>query len=198
VVRLSVEDRRSALVDAALTVVAERGVHAATTRAIVAEAGMSLASFHYAFSSRDELMAELVNRVVDGERTALIPPAPPGASLRDTVRLGLQRYFDHLRHDPQREKAMFELTHYALRSPELEALAKRQYERYFALAQDALRVAADRWHVSWSWPPDRIAKLLVVFTDGLTIAWLVTRDDEAATTTMDFAADELASLAVSA
>ena len=42
--------------DTALTVIARDGVHAATTRAIVAEAGMALASFHYAFRSRDELI----------------------------------------------------------------------------------------------------------------------------------------------
>ena len=51
--RIPVVDRRTALVQAALRVVARDGVAAATTRRIVAEAGMPLASFHYVFASRD-------------------------------------------------------------------------------------------------------------------------------------------------
>ena len=56
--RLAVAERRAALVEAALRVMVRGGLAAGTTRAIVAEAGMSLASFHYAFSSRDELLRE--------------------------------------------------------------------------------------------------------------------------------------------
>ena len=53
--RIPAAERRAALIDAALRVVSRNGLAQATTRAIVAEAGMSLASFHYAFESRDEL-----------------------------------------------------------------------------------------------------------------------------------------------
>ena len=52
-------DRRGEIVQAALRVIADQGMQGATTRAIVAEANMPLASFHYAFASRDEMMEEL-------------------------------------------------------------------------------------------------------------------------------------------
>jgi TetR/AcrR family transcriptional regulator, regulator of biofilm formation and stress response len=68
--RVPVEERRAALVDAALRVMVRGGLAAGTTRAVVAEAGMSLASFHYAFASRDELLRELVRRVVGREFSA--------------------------------------------------------------------------------------------------------------------------------
>jgi AcrR family transcriptional regulator len=196
--RISAVDRRSALVRAALRVVARDGVAAATTRAIVAEAGMSLASFHYAFTSRDELMAELVNAVVDGEELALAPallPVTGGLTMRDAVRAGLQHYFEAVRADPDHEKAMFELTQWALREPRLEHLARRQYDRYFSVAESALLAAASITGCSWTRPTAEIARMLVVLTDGLTIAWLVTRDDAAATSAMDFAADAVAMLA---
>jgi AcrR family transcriptional regulator len=196
--RISAVDRRAALVRAALRVVARDGVAAATTRAIVAEAGMSLASFHYAFTSRDELMVELVNAVVDGEELALAPallPVAGGVSMRDAVRAGLQHYFEAVRADPDREKAMFELTQWALREPHLEHLARRQYDRYFTVAESALLAAASITGCSWTRPTGEIARMLVVLTDGLTIAWLVTRDDAAAASAMDFAADAVAMLA---
>jgi len=196
--RIPPADRRAALVQAALRVIARDGVTAATTRRIVGEAGMSLASFHYVFESRDELMAELVNAVVSSEQTDLEPAldasrAPIG--IRAAIRSGLQHYFDGVRADPDREKAMFELTQWALREPGFAPLAGRQYDRYYELAERAARDAAALTGSVWNRPIAEIARLLVTLTDGVTIAWLVTRDDAAAERALDFAADALAAFA---
>ena len=200
--RIPAADRRNALVRAALRVVADRGVAQATTRAIVAEAGMSLASFHYAFQSRDELMVELIRHVVDEEATAVLPEASIDDAngqderepLRQILRDGLQRYADHVSREPLREKAMLELTQYALRSPELHHLAVAQYERYHALAAEALDSAARRSGSVWLHPVGEVARLLVSLTDGLTIAWLVDRDDAATAKLLDVTADSVAAL----
>jgi len=202
VTRIPAADRRIALVRAALRVVAERGVAQATTRAIVAEAGMSLASFHYAFQSRDELMVELIRHVVDEEATAVLPEGSIDDAngqderepLRQILRDGLQRYADHVSREPLREKAMLELTQYALRSPELHHLAVAQYERYHALAAEALDSAARRSGSVWLHPVGEMARLLVSLTDGLTIAWLVDRDDSATAKLLDVTADSVAAL----
>ncbi len=157
---------------------------------------MALASFHYAFSSRDELMTELVNHVIEHEQTALVPPLPhEAASLRNVLRDGLQRYFDHLVVEPEREQAMLELTQYALRTPTLQSLARRQYDRYFEMARDSLTLAAELTGTIWRVPTEEIAHLLVALTDGLTVGWLVNRDDAAARALMDLAADSIAHLA---
>lgn len=196
--RIAATERRAALVQAALRVVAERGVAAATTRAIVAEAGMSLASFHYAFTSRDELVGELINTAVEQEERTLAPALAPEfepVSMREAIRGGLEQYFLGVKADPQREKAMFELTHWAMRTPGMERLARRQYHRYYALAAAALTVASDKGGHDWSRPVTDVATLLVALTDGLTIGWLVNRDDTAAAAIMDFAADAVARLA---
>ncbi|PJJ62192.1 TetR/AcrR family transcriptional regulator [Compostimonas suwonensis] len=193
--RLPAAERRTRLVDAAVRVVAERGVAGATTRAIVAEAGMSLASFHYAFTSRDELMAELITTVVAHELTALRPELPTGRTLHDTLREGFMRYFDHLVAAPEREAAMLELTHYALRTPGLEALAERQYESYAELATLSLASAAAAHGVRWTRPVPELATTLVALTDGITIAWLVNRDGELAAAAFDLAAASIARFA---
>ncbi len=192
--RISAAERRAALVQAALRVVATQGVSAATTRAIVAEAGMSLASFHYAFASRDELMHELITFVVAHEEAAVLPGPYGDASLRDIIRAGLQRYADLLRANPLREQAMLELTQQALRSEGMAHLARLQYDHYHTLAAAALTAAAEHTGTLWSRPVEEVARLLVVLTDGLTVSWLVDRDDAAAASIMDFAADSLAGL----
>lgn len=202
--RISVVDRRAELISAALRVVAASGVAAATTRAIVAEADMSLASFHYAFTSRDELLAELVVHVVEQERVVLdveelradtTTGDEAAPELRSVVKAGLERYFELLRADPGREAAMQELSYYAMRTPGLEHLAGEQYRRYAELAGEALMLAAEVSDSRWLRPVDELARIVIAFTDGLTVAWLVRRDDAEAQQLIDSVASLIGSLA---
>ena len=194
-VRISASERRTALIEAALRVVSRRGIAQATTRAIVAEAGMSLASFHYAFDSRDELIDELIATVVAREQLAVIPDLVPGQSLAELLESGILGYFEHLKADPEHEQAMLELTQYALRSTDRNALALAQYARYVELAERSLELAADVAEVTWRVPVADVARVLVAFTDGLTLTWLVDRDDDAARAVARAAADALSRMA---
>jgi AcrR family transcriptional regulator len=196
--RMSSEDRRVELMRAALRVIAERGVGGATTRAIVSEAGMSLASFHYAFSSRDEMLHALIAHVVETQTVAAFSMIPVGGDIRTTVRAGLQAFFETVVADPGHEQVMFELMHVALRTPGLEDLPRRQNERYREAATELLRAAAVNCDIRWSLPVGQIAHLVVTITDGLTVAWLANRDLAAAALVMDFAAGSLAALATPA
>ncbi|WP_308799213.1 TetR/AcrR family transcriptional regulator [Agromyces silvae] len=193
--RIPAPERRLALIDAALRVVAREGIARATTRAVVAEAGMSLASFHYAFDSRDELIDELIRTVVARELQAVVPELEPGIGLRALLENGLARYLDHLRADPEHEQAMLELTQYALRSPERRQLATDQYARYAELATGTLTLAATHTGATWRIPVEQVARVLVAFTDGLTLSWLVDRDDDAARRLIASAAGAIAELA---
>ncbi|GAA2065113.1 TetR/AcrR family transcriptional regulator [Williamsia deligens] len=173
---------------AAFRVVATAGVEAATTRRICAEAQMSLASFHYAFDSRDALLEALVISGLSSEDTAVHAvlaaspdtahdsPADIGALLRG----GLHGYVDSVVADPEREQAMVALAQYARRTPGLETLAADTYTRYYALAARALTTAADAAGVRWRTPPADLAPLVVAATDGLTLAYLNTGDVDVA------------------
>jgi AcrR family transcriptional regulator len=193
--RVSSAERRAALVRAALRVIDREGVHGATTRAIVAEAHMSLASFHYAFRSRDDMVRELIAFVVQDEQRVSLEALHTDAHIRSAVRAGLQAYFELLRAHPSREQAMQELVQYALRTPGLEELPRAQYASYFHTARVLLERGAEVTGVEWTMPIEQLARTLIAITDGLTIAWLADRDDEAAGLLMDFAADSIAALA---
>jgi DNA-binding transcriptional regulator YbjK len=190
--RIPAPERRAALAAAALTVIARDGLAAATTRAIVAEAGMPLASFHYAVASRDELLRDVVELVVAGEGSAAAGFLAHATTPREAIRLALTGYLDHVRRDPGNEQAMFELTQYALRTPQLADLPAEQYRSYHALASDLLEAGASLLHIEWSIPVPDLARLLVTLTDGLTLAWLADRDDAAAERAIDHAADAVA------
>ena len=195
--RVSSAERRAALVRAALRVIDRDGLHAATTRMIVAEAGMSLASFHYAFRSRDEMMRELVAFVVADEQRVSLEALDPDADIRSAVRAGMRAYFELLRAHPSREQALQELVQYSLRTPGLEHLPRAQYASYFHTARVLLERGAENAGVQWSLPIEQLARILIAITDGLTVAWLADRDDEAADTLIDFAADTIGALALS-
>lgn len=190
--RIPAPERRAALAGAALTVIARDGLAAATTRAIVAEAGMPLASFHYAVASRDELLRDVVELVVAGEGTAAATFLAHATTPREAIRLALTGYLEHVRSDPGNEQAMFELTQYALRTPQLADLPAEQYRSYHALAADLLEAGASALHIEWSIPVPDLARLLVTLTDGLTLAWLADRDDAAAERSIAHAADAVA------
>ena len=196
--RIPAGERRAALIDAGLRLIARDGLAHATTRAIVAEAGMSLASFHYAFESREAFLDELIAVVVANEQQAVLPEpdaGPDGGDLRAILEDGLLRYLDHLASDPEHEQAMLELTQYALRSPERHPLAVAQYRRYAELAEQALATAAERAGAAWREPVAEAAGVLVAFTDGITLTWLVHRDDAAARAAARAAADALSRMA---
>ena len=194
--RMSSVDRRLEIVQAALRVMGEVGVQGATTRAIVAEAGMSLASFHYAFASRDEMMEELIAYVVENQTVAAFSTITFGSDIRTTLRDGLEAFFETIVADPAGEQVLFELMLFALRTPGLSALPDKQWTNYRAAATELLNAAAVNAGIQWSRPISEVAQMLITVTDGLTLAWLANRDRAAAATVMDIAADSLAALAV--
>jgi DNA-binding transcriptional regulator YbjK len=193
--RIPATQRRAALAAAARTVIARDGLAAASTRAIVAEAGMPLASFHYAVASRDELLRDVVELVVADEGIAAATFLSTATTARDAIKQALTGYLDHVRKDPGNEQAMFELTQYALRTPQLADLPAEQYRSYHALAADLLEAGASALHIEWSIPVPDLARLLVTLTDGLTLAWLADRDNAAAARAINHAADAVGAFA---
>jgi len=194
--RMSSAERRDLIVQAALRVIARGGMAAATTRAIVAEADMSLASFHYAFRSHAEMMRELVVWVVDAEVAAVFSSMKVGRSIHDALRSGFQAYLDYLSADPGHEQVMQELVQYSLRTPGLEYLAAEQYQRYHAGVATLLTEGGAASGIQWAIPVADVARFVVTVTGGVTVAWLADRDTAAAGRVLDFAAESLSRLAV--
>src|SRR5262245_49236743 len=64
--------RREAILDAALALIAAKGVEAVTHRSVAAEAEVPLGSTTYYFASRDELVREAFRRYVTRELELLL------------------------------------------------------------------------------------------------------------------------------
>lgn len=192
--RVPVAERRRQLVAAAFRVIGQEGFAAATTRRVCAEAGAPLAAFHYCFESKQALLVELTEQtlaeLVAVQTDGVIVGEDVGASLRATLR----EYWATVAADPNRESVLMALTQHALADPRLAGVAQAQYSSYHRTARTIVESIGQACGVRWSLPVEQLARMLIVVTDGVTLAWLVDRDGDAALAALDAFAGQLAGL----
>ena len=190
--RMSVTERRARLVDAAIEVMVRDGVARTTTRAIVAEAGMQIGVFHYCFRSKDELILEVVRTIGRRSFQAVIGVVGDSTELSEVMHLATGAYWEYLRAHPLEHLLVFELTHYALRQPGDTGAAAQQYAANYAGTERFLRRVADLTGCTWSTPVDQLARLMLATVDGITLQWVVSRDETMTPLLLDQLATQLA------
>ena len=155
------ERRRSAILAAALRVIAERGVAATTHRAVAEVAGVPTSTTTYYFKSLDELLDEALLLFVREEAERLravaaqlegqpVAPAEVAHVLVDELRAGRSK----------EDVAQFELYLEASRRPSLREAARASLDVYAEIAESALRAAG-------SPRPEEGARVFVALIDGL-------------------------------
>jgi AcrR family transcriptional regulator len=93
--RLTAEERRSAILDAALTAFSQKGYHATSLDDIAREAGVSKALIYEHFASKQELHGDLIARNAR-ELTQRVAGALSGVAIESTVErlaTGLEAFF---------------------------------------------------------------------------------------------------------
>ncbi|GLW46913.1 hypothetical protein Stsp02_25750 [Streptomyces sp. NBRC 14336] len=173
---------------------ARDGVARTTTRSIAAEAGVSLSVVHYCFDSKQALIESVITTITDHYVGLVKDALRPRDTLQETVRAGLQAYWDHVRAHPDEHMLTYELTQYALRQPGFEHLARRQHELYrdvFAELIEDLRPVMD---LQLRVPVPVLARYLAAMTDGLTLNYLVLGEEEAWAGVLDTVTAHIAAL----
>jgi AcrR family transcriptional regulator len=188
--RVSADERRHELVAAAIRVMARDGVAKTSTRAIATEADMPVGFFHYCFRSKQELFLHVIGTINDRNREAAKGVVEPHRTIADTVRASLRAYWQLVQDNPGEHQVTYELTQYALRSPDLADVARVQYEGYIEAATDFLEAAATACAVEWTVSVRILARYVHTVLDGVTLAWIVDRNSAEALAVLDeFAAD---------
>lgn len=178
--RLPVETRRRALLEASLRVIEREGITETTTRKIAAEARMPLASLHYAFASRQELIAEtmkMLSREVAGAFAEAgrreVAPGPGEAAANC-----LHRFVDYLTDNPGKTLAMLEVQAIGTRSKDLGYIAESAVNRGVLIYEYILRHAAAHFGLSFDVPYASLGSFVMSALDGALLHWFATRDDE--------------------
>ena len=127
------DERRSALADAGIRVLAQEGARGLTHRAVDAAAGTPRGTASNYFPTRDDLIAALVDRI--GERLAPDPASGPDRGVRSPDRALFADYLRdvvrRLSADPHVSLALFELRLEAARRPAIAATLGAWRQRAF-------------------------------------------------------------------
>jgi AcrR family transcriptional regulator len=207
--RMSVEERREALIEAAYRVIADHGVEGATTRRVCAQAKMPLASFHYAFESRMALLTAVIDQAVPRTHASLADeireytPAGdlPGdglAGVEREVDQSLQALFLLIVKDPGRVHATMSLALYSRQQEELRMAGREMWERLYELGAATLESIAQRHGTGWSLPPEKLGPLLIAATNAVGMVYLTTTDEKQTEQVIDAIKDWIMTYAVAA
>ena len=171
--------RRESLLDAGLELFATSGASGATMTAICARARLTERYFYESFTSRDDLLQKVLDRIADEVRDAVLVVLREGTgTLEQLVRNAIASFVAILTDDPRKGRAAL------IESAGSEPLRthRRAALRGFArmVADEATRMYGDR-----AWPPDRGEINGLLFVGGLAelvTAWLneeiaITPDD---------------------
>jgi AcrR family transcriptional regulator len=167
---------RSQLIAAAIEVVTNDGLAAATTRRISEQAGLSLSTFHYWFSNKEELFECLLEEILsEFEATSALDHGTgdgqmPGAF--QLLRSAFSVVTEHGEEGVKRQIVPYELTVLALRTPTFRDFARRQYELYRQAVTEMAGPLLDKVDPALPGGSDAVVQLVTALFDGLTLAWL--------------------------
>lgn len=202
-VRLSVEERRARLIEAAIGLAESKGVAAVTTRDVASAAGVSLGVVHYCFENKDALMTELVKALstrlqesVDDSPDIWTDPGSGPVGLHRLVRGGLELLWLDIATNRGRQLLTYETTTWSLRAagaqPDKLAIAREQY----AFNDDAVAAMLTKMSAatgtSFAVAVTTLSRMAVAVIDGVVLRWLVDGDAAAAREQLDLLADAIA------
>lgn len=172
VAHVPTEVRRQQFIDAAVKVIARVGVDGATTRRIADEAGAPLATLHYCFHTKENLLWSVFEQLAELTRINIKSAATRGKSVSSIARRLVDETMQWAIQNPDTNRAQLEIWLWAERND--QALAVRIYDTFIEAWMDFLRGA------KVPVPEDEletVARVLVGLVDGLCMQ-LITHGDE--------------------
>jgi AcrR family transcriptional regulator len=171
--------RRGQIVSAARAVLMRDGVGRTTLRSVAAEAGIPLGTLHYVFPSKESLLQAVIEDVVEEIAAVIKTTAELDGGLAHAIRQGISSFWAQLVVDHTNlQLVQYELVTFALRTPGLEQLARRQYQRYSRIVAQWCQEAAHHSGETCAVPFDRLARIIVAGVDGLVLQHVCEPDRE--------------------
>jgi AcrR family transcriptional regulator len=169
VARVPAAERRQELIDAAVTVIAERGVDGATTRRIAEQAGAPLATLHYCFSSK-ELLFSAVFEHISGLYADVLNSYDVQGDIATDARGLLRAVLDWYVGDPDMTVAIFELISWAQRQDSAKAIMV--FDSALATVRSILiNAAASAGQAVDVTKLDELGYIVTVLSDGFAVQW---------------------------
>lgn len=194
--RMSIDERRAQIVDAAMSIAIKDGVEAVTIRGVAAEAGISLGTVHYCFEDKDAMLRAM------GHSVAVVASEPvrmalgAGTDMHTLAHAAADGLWEGL--TPRRHMRLltFEFATAGSRNRALHPVAKAHLEQTWAMTQGILDQLAEIAGITYAVETPFLAQIVAGYIDGIEIAWLIQQDDQAAIRSFHALADYVLSLVV--
>ncbi|GAA3549229.1 TetR/AcrR family transcriptional regulator [Nocardioides daeguensis] len=189
-------DRHDQVVAAAIRVVEALGAAGTTMDAVAAEAGVSPEALARDFSSRDELLRDVITRVVDDTSAALRESLDLEQGIEHALRQGVGTFWARLLDGGTGMRvAQFELALYSARTDAGSGLARLEFARYTDLLTELCAEAAAFAGEECAVPLDVLGRLVLGVVDGLVLQHIANPDPARSQRDLAHALDMLVALA---
>ena len=179
--RAQTQDR---LLDAAIALFAEKGVHGASVEEICERAGFTRGAFYSNFASKDDLLVAAVERkgeqILRAARQAT--DSVPGeriepGSVDDVIRAAMDVFLASHPIDHQWLLARGEMRLYALRNPSVRAPLRAVEQSLDTLLTQAIQAVVERQGAHLTIPPEQFVTLLNGYHEALASQALLGGDE---------------------
>lgn len=157
------EGTRQALVRAGYRLLAERGFEGLRTREIAGAVGVNIATLHYYFPSKEDLVRAVVGLAMSRFQTTLDREGTAAQRLRAHFQ-GLRRLS---RDEPELFAVMGELMLRSARDPSLSEIVQKTNEFWHGTLRTLIRGARDEGVARSDLDPDGMASIIVATLKGV-------------------------------
>ncbi|MDJ0348138.1 TetR/AcrR family transcriptional regulator [Cryobacterium sp. PH29-G1] len=169
--RIPAAERKTQLIAATVELMRREGVQSVTMRAIAKEANAPLATAHYCFSNKDELMDAAAEAWLKN-LNRFSSDVPVHLGLRKAVEQVAEGYWRSLEEEPASLVAEFELIMWATRNASSSRLAAKIYPAYEVELGEMLSSAADSSDDQCLMSIPALVRCFLMIYDGAAIQYL--------------------------
>lgn len=169
--RVPAEERKEQLISATVELMRREGVQAVTVRAIAKEANAPLATAHYCFSSKDEIM-EAAALAWLKNLSRFSSDVPVDLGLRKAVEQVAEGYWRALEEEPANILAEIEMILWATRNGPSSPLAARIYPAYVTELGKIFSSAAENSNESCHMEVAMLVRSFLMIYDGASIQYM--------------------------
>ena len=158
-------DRRRDLAAAAYRRIATDGFEGLRTRDVAADVGVNIATLHYYFPTKEELIEGVVEHAMERFRTTLTPHGSPSDQLRNHLR-SVRRL---VRDEPELGVVMGELALRSARDTGIARIMHETNESWHRIVRGLLRRAVKEGNLRPEMDSDEVAAMVVATLRNLTL-----------------------------
>jgi AcrR family transcriptional regulator len=157
-------------------VLLSEGVNGTTTRVLATRLGVNLATLHYYFRDKDEILLEVYKHIGESHRNFLkvkfAKPSPLKAQIADLLTV----IWEAVEAQRDQELLVYEMAIYGIRNAAFEASTRLMQEEWLYHYREILAQAIDINQDQSAMDLDQIANLCFAGFTGIILQWLISGD----------------------